>query len=388
MTENISIEMVNEPRRRSFFHTRAGIILLICLMLVILAGVFSWWTAKGRISSVSARLDTFIYTVEPQYPSRLEKILVHPGAIVAAGQPLAKISTQTAPMQPQSQHYVGTTPFASNESISDRLRKAQQVEQEMAARVNQARAQEERLKIVLQELVTEHVRTQLAMRSIDRRNAGAYEQAAAAEANAKSRMDQARNEFEQYSRMRAAQDTELKKIRSELQRFKKMNNITDSSPAANLPPTFTLDSDIFSPVAGKILRILSQPGQTVTPAQPLFVIQPADKKNDQWIEAWFPLDATGKIKPGQKVNIHIENKDVALTGRVLSIADEAQTLPDSGNEAVNINSLNSEDRQKFNALRYLAVKIGFDAPESAGMMEPGTKVYCQIQTRNLFSFLE
>ena len=390
MVEEIIGDMIPQEERPKFFRSKTGIIIIIFLCIIALGALASWYLSRGRISSVAANVDALIYTVETKTESQIENIYVNPGDLVRSGQVLARIDyPQTPGLAPTpTQDFVGAN---VPPRISERLIAAQQAEKEMTQKVNQARDQEEKLRLVYQELVTEHARSQLAMRSINMRNQSAYNQARANEEAARANMERARDTFEQYSRMRAAQDAELKKIRAELQRYKRSAGIQASAITSAQPAPMMVENDLLSPVAGKVLKVLSSPGQIINAGQPIFVILPSqsNQSSNYWIQAWFPLSSANDIKPGQKVNIHLLNRGLDTVGKVVSIADDAQMLPEQ-TDAVNINSLNKDDKARYNSLRYLPVRISIDAPAELGILEPGSKVTCQIQTRSIpgLGFLE
>lgn len=382
MADEIIIDMVPEKDKKpGFFRSRAWYITLGCLVLVLIAALASWWTARGRISSVAANVDALIYTVEPRERSQVEKIFVHPGDMVRQGQALARVDyPRMGEARKAPDDFVGARPSAP---IPERLLAAQQAEREMAQRVNQARDQEEKLRLVYQDLVAERARAQLAMRSINMNNRGAYEQARIREEEARANMERARDTFEQYSRMRAAQDAELKKIRAELQNYRRKLGSAATASSQTQPAPMMVENDLLSPVSGKVIKTMASPGQIAEAGQPLFVILPSGtgESSSYWIQAWFPLSSAEDIKPGLKVNVHIPNRDLDFTGKVVSVADEAQALPES--DAVSVASLNKEDKTKFNSLRYLPVKISIENLSGGMTLEPGARVNCQIQTRHI-----
>lgn len=388
MADEIIVDMVPQPEKPSFFRSRAWYIILAFLILILIAALASWWLARGRLVSVSATVDAMVYTVEPSVRARVEKVFAGPGDLVRPGQALARIDYQANGAAPiPTQDFVGAKPAPT---ISDRLIAAQQAEREMAARVNQAREEEDKLRFVYQEMVTDHARAQLRMRSINPNNRAAYAQAAAREEEAKANAQRARDAFEQYSRMRAAQDAELRKIRAELQRYRQRAAAPAPIPAHVAPEL--VENDLFAPVAGKILKVLVTPGLVVAPDQPLFVILPtqANQSTGYWIQAWFPKNSIGDIAPGQKVDIRVENRGLNIAGKVVSVSDEAQIAPVSPDNSVTIASLNKEDKNRFNSTRYLPVRVGLDFPSDGAILEPGSKVTCLIQTRSIpgLGFLE
>lgn len=382
MAEVLSIDMPTEPKKPPFWRTKHGLGIIFCVAAVILACIFSWWIAHGTISSVAARMDTMIYVVEPEFTTQIKNIYVSEGEAVQSGQPLASIDTSilephmTNPPQ-------GTINPQNMQAVDNRLSAASIAEKRLTARVAQARYEEERLKQNYQDRVTDHVRAQLALRALDRRSS-AWQQASAAEAAAKSRMDGANAEFEQASRARAAIDVELKRIRAQLSQYRnKPQNVITPNASANIPQQPVAPAELYAPVTGKIMRINAAAGQIAQKGQPVFIIMPTGHEQtlQSWVEAWFPMEAKETIKPGQKALVRFDN-GVQLDGKVEEIAEamDPRILQDG---SMNMSTMTTSDGVKHDGSHYLPVKIVLDDPSAASSIEPGAKANCQIQTRYL-----
>lgn len=368
MSDATYIELPAQPRKkRRFFRGWRGLALLFFLCAVAAAAGFSWWLSEGKISSVYARVDTVVYTVEPEYLTRVEKILVHQGEEISYGKPLANIqSAQVDQSQNPDPEAANPDSLSNSSEISGRINATTENERDMSNRLARARAEEERYQRVLQQRVTEHVRAQLYMRSIDPGNYMAYQQATNMEQAARARSDVANEEFEKVSKLRAAIETELGRIRYEISR-RKLRGARAEQPSPKKPqpqPQLAPKFDtLYAPVSGRIMSINARPGQTVLRGQPVFVILPAGQ-NENWIQAWFPLSAQRMLKLGQKAIIKSGN--IHLTGQVAGIGSEAQSLPtESGRQNT----------------QYLPVRIQALEPRELGKLAPGTNVDCQIQTR-------
>lgn len=387
MVEEIPVEMAPERvRKNSFFRSWKGLVLLLICLGALAAAFFSWWLSTGKISSVFARLDTIIYTVEPGFSTQIENVYVHPGDLVKAGQVLARIDSGQAGdyMTQATRDIASLRQLPGMNDMADRLSSAQMAEKDMAVRLAQARAHEDNLRANWEQLTTEHVRAQLAKRSINPGNQAAYQQAERVEQSAKARMEAAKASFEQTSKARAALEIELNRIRAELYRsgLATSPSVLASSTAVPPPPA---DDNLYAPVAGRVIRVECVPRQQVQRGTPLFLIMPTgvEQGNNVWIQAWFPLDSRDKLKIGQKTQIKFENRDMVLDGRISAIAENAQTLPvPEGSNATNINRVDN-DHSRFNATRFLPVRIQLDDPARAASLQPGVKAECLIQTRNI-----
>lgn len=362
MSDATYIELPAQPKKRpSFLRSWRGAVLLLFLLAVAVAAWFSWWLSEGKVSSAMAQVDTIVYAVEPNYPARVEQILVQQGQEVQEGQPLAMVNTiqaQPASAQPAQPD--------ENAEIGSRVRASAEKEKNMSNRASQARSEEERFQKIHQDRVAEHVRAQLMLRSVDRGDYAAYNQASQMEASARARMNSAREQFESVSQMRAAVDTELGKIRSEGSRRRVRRAPAQETQQASQPAAVQVLETLYAPVNGTVMDINVRPGQVLQNGESAFLILPASNGNmDTWIQAWFPLSARQMLKPGQKAQI--KSGDLHLNGQISVVGTEPQYMPADGTG------------RQF--AQYLPVRIQVDNPQELAKLAPGASVECQVQTR-------
>lgn len=387
MPELYSLEMPVAQSRS--FWTRPHILLLIAVALLVAAGGTGWWFYSGRVASVAARLDGVVHIVAPQFSGRLASLAVKEGEVVTAGQPvgsmevaaydqhLAQAATEAAALR-------GTQGPDMIESAA-RLRQAQDAERDFAVRMAQARHEEDRLRLLREERVAEHVRTQLALRSLDsqggERVAGKEKYAALREAEfmARSRKEAAAADFERASLARAALDRELERIRQEIMAAR--NHASQQRQRAiqgGRPINLKADGSFFSTVDGSVLRLLAEPGQLLQAGEPALLIAPAGaaSKDSFWVEAWFSVSAGAGFKPGQICSIRIG--DQKFKGTVREILS-AQALP----EGVNVSASVAKESENGATLRrpvaYVPVKIVFNGDIPPGLI-PGTPADCTVMT--------
>lgn len=372
MSDATYIELPPEhKKRRSFLRAWRGMLLLLVLIAVGVAGYFSWWLSEGKLSSAYARVDTNVYTVETSFPTTIEQLLVRQGQEVLAGQPLANIDTRAfAESLKASGQMLSDFQNPGGDEISQRLSAAEEDERRMAMRVAQARAEEDRYKQFYHERVTEHVRAQLALRAQGTYSPAAWDQAVRAEGMAKMRMEAARDEFERVSRMRAALEVELNKIRAELARKKRGGGGAPIKPMPKPDPKLqeqlALAGTLYSPAQGKVLAINGQAGTPFNRGETVFVILPTSGPSpNKWIQAWFPYEAQSKLAVGQQSLIKANNAHVR--GTVAAIGNQAQRLP----------------LEAAGSTQYIPVQIQVADQQELGNLTPGERVDCQIQTRYL-----
>lgn len=360
MAEIITMESPGSPKPKKFFSGWRAFAICALSAIIILAAFFSWWIASGRLSSSAARLDTVIYAVEPEFAATFVSSYVKPGQIVQAGQPLGRIDVTA-----------GDKPLSSAENsgnmaeTSARLNAAMQAEKEMAARVAQARQEEERLRAIWQDLSMRHSGALFRMRSLNPQyQVAEYQMARRAADEAQAQMENARDAFEKRSRMRAAQDAELAKIRGQLNLAKRGGKTSAIEESLAQPDQRRFENDLYAPVAGKIIKVNAEPMRSVNRGEALFLLLPTDKDaGAYWINAWYPIADKDRLKVGQKAQITFPSNGLRLSGRVASV--DVPRESDSSSE------------------KYVIVRVNLDDPAPARKLEPGTKAECRIQTRSI-----
>lgn len=392
MPEPIYLEM---PEARLKKHGRMFLRLLPLWVIACLVAAGWWWIESGRVTSTWAMLDGMVYSVSSEIPARVESVAVREGDHVKKGQLLARLDVKAyaGRMGEAGREAAALRVMAGPPSIEEtaaRLKQAQDSEQEMVRRIALARHDEDIKQKAREERVAEHVRAQLALRTLDsqggERVVGSARYAAARQAEAQTRLAKERAivEFEQVSLVRAAIDQELARVRAETLRYKQLASNNRYAPryvagalgaAMNAVPQNAVDGNLYAPQDGRILRGIVMPGQSVQRGEPVVLLLPEGKEAQKsfWMLAFFTQDAANALKPGQKCAITLKN-DTRFEGRVYDRLDP-QPLPP--------NAIADSKDTKETAARpevYVPVRITISDGEGK-QFEPGMLGKCEVMTR-------
>ena len=392
MPEPIYLQMP-EPRLKK--HGRMFLRLLPLWVIGCLVAAGWWWIESGRVTSTWAMLDGMVYAVSSEFPAKVESVAVREGDRVKKGQVLARLDARAyaGRVGEAGLEAAGLRAMAGPPSIEEtaaRLKQAQDSEQEMVRRIALARHDEDLKQKAREERVAEHVRAQLALRTLDsqggERAVGSARYAAAKQAEAQTRLAKERAivEFEQVSLVRAAIDQELARVRAEALRYKQLVSSNRYAPkyvagalgaAMNVVPQNAVDGNLYAPQDGRILRGIAMPGQSVQRGEPVVLLLPEGKEAQKsfWLLAFFTQDAANALKPGQKCAITLKN-DTRLEGRVYDRLDP-QPLPPN---AIADNKDASETAARPEV--YVPVRITISDGEGK-QFEPGMLGKCEVMTR-------
>lgn len=383
MAEPLYLEL---PRAKRTARRRLPVIFLV--LLVAAGAGAGWWFVSGQVTSVSARLDGMVHMVAPRFSGRLATLDVREGDAVTAGQPVGTMETGSYDRQlaQAAAEAAALRPDQGPDMVESaaRLRQAQEAERDLAVRMAQARHEEDTLRLLREERVTEHVRAQLAVRSLDsqggERAAGARRYAAAreAEAMARARKEAAMADFERVSLMRAAMERELGRIREEITAARGRASRQRGAAAGGEPGRLAADGTLFAPVNGTVLRKVAEPGQLLQAGEPALFIAPAGRVADDafWVDAWFPVAAAGSIRAGQRCSVRVG--DTGLSGVVREVfppqaLPEALGAPASGGEGA---------AAVRRPVAYLPARIALDGDLPSGLA-PGAAATCVVRTHGL-----
>lgn len=392
MPEPIYLQMP-EPRLKK--HGRMFLRLLPLWVIGCLVAAGWWWIESGRVTSTWAMLDGMVYAVSSEFPAKVESVAVREGDRVKKGQVLARLDARAyaGRVGEAGREAAGLRAMAGPPSIEEtaaRLKQAQDSEQEMVRRIALARHDEDLKQKVREERVAEHVRAQLALRTLDsqggERAVGSARYAAAKQAEAQTRLAKERAivEFEQVSLVRAAIDQELARVRAEALRYKQLASSNRYAPkyvagalgaAMNAVPQNAVDGNLYAPQDGRILRGIAMPGQSVQRGEPVVLLLPEGKEAQKsfWLLAFFTQDAANALKPGQKCAITLKN-DTRLEGRVYDRLDP-QPLPPNA-------LADSKDASETAARPEVYVPVRITISDGEGkQFEPGMLGKCEVMTR-------
>lgn len=125
---------------------------------------------------------------------------------------------------------------------------------------------------------------------------------------------------------------------------------------------------ILSPVSGRIVNRAVNPGDMVFPGQPLMTI--SDFSN-LWIIANIDENDISRVRPGQRVNIHVDTTNEILIGKVEHIVPSTTSIVQRGTDPSLIVAANTQD---------VPVKISFEQ-NGQYQLYPGLSVEITIFTR-------
>ena len=394
MPEPIYLQMPEAPLKK---HGRQFLRLLPIWVLVFLAAGGWWWIEAGRVTSTWAMLDGMVYAVSSEFPGRVDAVTVREGDRVKKGQVVARLDVSgyarrmaEAGREAAGLRVMGPT---SMEETAARLKQAQNSEQEMVHRIALARHEEDLKQKNREERVAEHVRAQLALRTLDSQGGehavGSARYAAARQAEMQTRLakERAMVEFEQVSLVRAAMDQELARVRDETLRYKQMASRNRYAPqyvtgalgaAMNAAPQQVVDGNLYAPQDGRILRGMAMPGQNVQRGDPVVLLLPEGKEAQKsfWIIAYFGQDEANALKPGQKCAVSLQG-GLKLEGRIYDRL-EPQPLPASAN----VGSKDAAPGKETAASPQLYVPVRVVISDAEGkQFEPGMVGKCEVMTR-------
>lgn len=380
MAEPLYLEL---PRSTRIARRRLPVVFLA--LLVVVGAALGWWFFSGRVTSVTARLDGMVHMAAPRFSGRLERLDVKEGDAVTAGQPVGIMETGAYDRQlaQAAAEAAALRPRQGPDMVENaaRLRQAQEAERDLAVRMAQARHEEDTLRLLREERVTEHVRAQLALRSLDsqggERAAGKSRYAAAreAEAMARTRKEAAIADFERASLMRAATEQELGRIRREIMAARGSAPQQRRTPGAG---RVVADGTLFAPVDGTVLRRVAEPGQLLQAGEPALLIAPSGRADGDafWVDAWFPVGAADSIRVGQRCSISMGDAD--MSGVVREIFPP-QSLP----ETLAAPAPGGGDAASFRRpVAYLPVRVALSGDIPPGLA-PGGAVTCVVMTHGL-----
>lgn len=401
MSEALYIEMPTRKSGKKSLWLR--LLPLWALVLLLLGGIWLW-LAQGRIVSAHAFLDAMIHVVAPEFSAPVEGFFVREGDSVRRGQPLLRLNARVyhdrlAEAGREGAALRGMAGQASGpptmEEAAARLKVAQEAEQDMVRRLALARNEEDARLRLQQDSVALHVRLQLDLRSLDaqggERTAGKSRYAAAvkSEAQARRQMELSRVEYEEASRMRAALEQELGRIRQEMLRYKQMASRQRYAPvpSARLEEArkeqdgTSVDASLYAPVDGRVLRITGAAGQMARSGEALVLLLPegAAVSENYWLLAYFAQDRAGAILPGQPCRIELEDGQ-ALRGTVQEVL-APQILPGGKQEKPD----GTKVEGKISAALYTPVRISIE-PGDKALPLPGTQAKGVVFTRNIWGF--
>ncbi len=307
--------------------------LYICIALIVIITFISIapfvWLFLGRVSSNTGTIATHLTPINALMSSSITEILVEPGAIVQAGQILARLDgTAYASASVAARALVRSSTAHSTpqtHTTQARIQAAQEAEEHMVQQVALARHEENAQRALVEQRSTEHAKALMHMRTLNvsatPSSAKARQDAEKAEQQASQKLTAAQDAFTLASRSRTATEKELRTIRNNAAA---MHNSTQNT-ARNYIGQNHIPSDfdptvLKTPSTGRLGGLFPALEQKVHKGQTVFQLMPEGQINI-WATALFDASAAKNIEQGQLCYV-LPMHDIgeALYGTVKSVS--------------------------------------------------------------------
>ncbi len=305
------------------------------LLLAAVVGCGIWlWLYLGIVTTDKAVVDGQLHTVSPRISSNVVAVLATQGQKVEQGQPLVRLDDTfyrrsgdaAAPDVPAE-----PTPA----DAAERMARAQAMEEAAVQRVAALRRDEELARREMERQVTAHVQAQLDMRGMEARGAsrGQIERARKKELQARESMEHSRAALERSSRVRAAVEGELIRVREDVARARRAGR--NASVAASTGSGMIAEDPtvLTAPVSGRIVHQAAVVGGVARQGQPL-VSMVSDSAGALWVLAYFSEKAAENVRPGQRCDIRPNASAKSIPGVVDAVFPPEKNPDRQGNPLV------------------------------------------------------
>lgn len=320
-----------KPKRRSPLVWASSLFLLAAVV-----GCGIWlWMYLGVVTTDKAVVDGRLYTIAPRISSSVIEVLAAQGQNVGQGQPLVRLDGAFY-QRPgtQADAAPGVRPEPTPAETAERMARAQAMEEAAVQRVAALRRNEELARREMERQVTVHVQAQLDMRGMEARGAsgGQIERARKKELQARESMEHSRAALEQSSRVRAAVEGELIRVREDVARARRAGQ---NAPAASSADSMLAGDPtvLKAPVSGRIVQQAAVAGESVRQGQPLVSMVSDDARN-LWVLAYFSEKAAENLRPGQRCDIRPDASAKSVPGVVDAVFPPEKTPEHQGNPLI------------------------------------------------------
>ncbi len=284
-------------------------LVVVVILLALAAGAWALyrWLRPDESSGpleVSGTVEATDAQVGFESAGRITSIGPHEGDEVAAGAELARLDAAEL----EARRTQAAAQVAAAEAQLRELRAGTRSEEVARARAAVAAAREQ-----LEEQRREHERTSTLYQggAVAKE---AFDRSATAVEVAKSRLDQEAEHLKLLEAGPTRETIETQEARLEEARA----NL--SGLEARLD-TLTLEA----PFTGRVTVRHREPGEVVSPGQPVFTLQDLD---DRWVRVYIPEDQLGAVHVGSRATIASDTfPDRSYQGRVFYVASEAEFTP-------------------------------------------------------------
>jgi membrane fusion protein (multidrug efflux system) len=337
------------PRRR-----RMGPIGWIVLALVLGAVIFGGTKLMAYLESYEetddAQIDGDIYAITSRISGTVKAVYVQDNQQVKAGQllveldpsdysvsieqakaSLAESRTQVEAARPNVPITSVSTETAVSadefdiSAITAQIASAERDHESAIAEIRQAEADSVKAQADLARYRQLVEKDEISKQQFDQADAAAKAAAAKVDAKKATAEAAARNVDAAQARLQESQTKAGEARRNRPQQIALQNALVKTRQATTVKEQTMLDqamlnlsyTKIFAPVDGVIGKKNAEPGQQVSPGQQLMADVPV---SNLWVTANFKETQLKKMRPGQRVSIHVDAYDRDFEGEVESVA--------------------------------------------------------------------
>ncbi|MDR0238880.1 MAG: hypothetical protein LBI88_01455, partial [Deltaproteobacteria bacterium] len=319
--EHVKLEFP-EPAKQKKRGRGRKLALLFGFGLIGCAAVYGAWIYYS-VQTPSAVIENNLLVLGTQVPAQVAEVLAKKNERVSAGQVLIRFGvrahgTNVAEAKAQAASVRSLLPTPSDmEGVARRVADAQAAEQDLVNRIMQARTLEENATRDVQRNAEEHAKAQLELRRLDLLSMqysvprAQHDQARRDEYSARQQLEKARATREEYSRVRAAIEGELYRIKTELAELRSASGQVRNMPS-NIQPTASPSPampsapaalDIVAPTDAVVADVFAQPGIWAQPHQQLIALMPVAGTLEA--TAWFSERDGVNLQPGQICRVFV-----------------------------------------------------------------------------------
>ena len=296
-------------------------ILAVCLVLAVL-----YWRYQGTlITSRQAQVEGQTYTVMAPVSGRVVQVPVLSGQEVRQGDLL--IGMDDAPLRAALAEARAALETAQRGGIPSPAASPASLEAEESASLlaEQGRNKEKSARAALEHWTAEHTRALLVLRSPVSADGPERESAAAAEAEARQRMEEARRNLEEASHRRAAADAQLRRAREAARSVQSGPELVRlwQARAAQAEEDMR-NASVFAPEAGRVVWLNAHAGQIVHRGEPVLTLAPASAaEGGRGVPEAVYRRTRLKLREGQVCRVRLEDGP-EREGVVASLSPDTQ----------------------------------------------------------------
>ena len=370
--------------------TRSRVLILI-IALALLGIVVLYFKSNQRLVSENAEVSLAMETVSAQVTGYVTEVSAQDGQDVVAGDGLVKLDPSDyevalrdaravlAAMENGMPQAVAQSLYAAREGQVDPA--------ELEERLAVARQEELAAKEQVEELSTQSAGATLARRREESLGGRGIAELKNREQIISAQLRQAREKLTVASQFRAQVERDLEQQKSILRQIDSQAIISEVLPAqveaqvarVRQAELNLANTEVLAPVNGRVIMRVVEPGQVVSPGQPLMAVIP-EVKDHFYVTAAFLATQGGKnlseiIKPGQYCEISLPDAEEAeFTGRVEEIL--------SGNTPFALPQGASSDADNAPRIFVRVVAENYN-PQTMPALQPGMKAEVSIDPERM-----